>query len=366
MASREQPAVAAVAAQRHEDIFDKYVSPAKVKQWQDRKPYYIDFEVTTLCPHTCKFCFSNSNRNPNPIHMPQEKAQEVIDDLAELDFKQIYWGGGEPLLHPHFFKLLAYARQKGLGCGAFSAGIPLTEATAEKVVEAYKQHHLNVFGIHIDSLDPEVFARLHDNPAELPKRVQGYRNLLKAGFPPERILPCLTLTGPSAQTIEQTVDWYLDEMGARFLEISTFKPMNRTAVSRELEPSLSDVRRAFEYRAEKLGSPDWARMGSTECTSIQCRTNIYLTAQGLVMRCGQMPRDLASGNIFQERLRDIYRRHYDTLSMWEIKVQGKCANCENNDICQGCRAAALHYTGDIAAPDPKCWLNPEAKERYLS
>lgn len=362
---REQR-LATLAAQRCEDIFDKYISPTKVKHWREKKPYYIDFELTTKCPHTCKFCFSNSNRNPHPVDMPKERVFEVLDDLAALEFRQIYWDGGESLLHPDFFEILSYAHQRGLGSGAFSGGIPLSKGMAKRVVAAYGKKHLNVFGIHIDSLNPEVFARLHDNPRELERRVQGYRNLLEAGFPPERILPCITLTGPAAETIEQTIDWYIDEMGARFFEISTFKPQGSGGLNSYLEPSLSDVRRAFEYRAKKLGSPNWARMGSTECTSIQCRTNVYLTVDGKVMRCGQMPRELNSGNIYEERLLDIYNRHRETLSMREIKVRGECANCKNNDICEGCRAAALHYTGDITASDPKCWLNPEARERYLS
>ena len=349
-----------------EGIFDKYISPTKLRHWQEKKPYYIDFELTTLCPHTCKFCFSNSNLNPNPVHMPKGKVLEVLDDLAALEFKQIYWDGGESLLHPDFFDILAYAHEKGMGCGAFSAGLPLAnKIVAKKVVDAFQKRHFNVFGIHIDTLDPETFAELHDNPHELDRRIRGYQNLLDAGFPPNRILPCITLTGPAARTIEKTIDWYVDEMGARFLEISTFKPMGSAGLNPNLEPSLSDMRRGFEYRAQKFGDPTWAQMGSTECTTIQCRTNVYLTVQGEVMRCGQMPRELASGNIYEERLFDIYRRHADTLSMRDLQVTGKCADCKHNDICEGCRAAALHYCGDINAPDPKCWLNPEAQETYL-
>ena len=349
-----------------EDIFDKYISPRKVRAWKEKRPYYIDWELTTKCPHTCKFCFSNSDANPNPQYMPKEKVFEVLDDLATLGFCQIYWDGGESLLHPDFFEILAYASHVGIDCGAFSGGLPLTRSMSKKVVEAYQKRYLNVFGIHIDSINPEVFARLHSNPKELSARIQGYKNLLEAGFLRERILPCITLTGPAAEAIEETIDWYVDEMGARFVEMSVFKPMGSGSIKRALEPSLSDVKRAFEYRAKKFNSPNWARMGSTECTTIQCRTNVYLTVDGLVMRCGQMPREMASGNVYQQRFYDIYQQHKETISMRDISVKGKCAQCENNDICVGCRAAALHYTGDLAGPDPKCWLNPEAQEKYLA
>ncbi|MDO8637927.1 MAG: hypothetical protein Q7R34_17115, partial [Dehalococcoidia bacterium] len=76
---------------QREDIFDKYISPKKLRAWQEKRPYYIDWELTTKCPHTCKFCFSGSDANTNPQYMPKEKVFEVLDDLAALGFCQIYW-----------------------------------------------------------------------------------------------------------------------------------------------------------------------------------------------------------------------------------------------------------------------------------
>lgn len=360
------PPSSAEADQPREDLFAKYVSPTKRRYAQEGKLFDVDFEITNTCPSTCKFCFSDPLRGKSAF-MAKEKVCEILDDLAEAQVKQVWWDGGETLLHPDVWEVLDYAREKGLRSGMFSAGLPLTRAVARRVVEHWENRSINVFAIHIDTIDPQAFAELHDNPRELEPRMQGYRNLLEAGFLPDRVFPCITLTAPAARVFEQTLDWYVDEMGARFMEISVFKPRGRGEINRDLEPSLSDVRRAFEYRAQKLGDPNWARMGSTECTTVQCLTKFYISWDGFVQRCGQFPRETAVGNVYQKRLREIFAQHWDGLTFHDLmdRVKGKCASCENNDLCRGCRAAALYYLGDVEAADPKCWLNPEAQERYL-
>lgn len=349
---------------RVEDIFDKYISPAKMQAAQKGMLYKADFELNLTCPCTCKICFSNSYRT-GPM-MPREKVLEAIDDIAELGFKQIMWEGGESLLHPNIFEFVEYTYEKGLRSGIVSGGIPITKKVAERLARAYEKRWMNEFIIHIDTIDPENFLKLHDNLQELPARIQGLKNLVGAGFPRERIMPCITLTRPAAERIEETINWYIDEIGCRFVEITIFKPMGTGELNKLLEPPISLIKKAQEYRAKKFGSPNWNRIGSTECSTIQCRTDFYLTMEGHVMPCSQIPDTFAVGNIYQDRLKDIFRKYRDTIALRDLKVKGKCAECENNDICYGCRSSAYWYLGDIEGPDPKCWRNPEAKEFYLS
>ena len=344
---------------------DKYMSSAKVKCYQEGKFYFAWIEITNRCPASCLFCYGTSIDDKAEISLSPEKMRVVIDDLKELQFHHVYWGGGEPLVYPHLFELMEYVAEKGMSNGVFSNGIPITQKMANQICRAYERKLINVFGIHIDTLDQQIHNQIHENPKELQARIEGYRNLLDAGYPPDRILPCITLTHPSAQTFEETFDWFIGEMGARFLEIMVFMPLSRGAKYAYLEPSLSEVRRCYEYRAQRFGDPTWTRMGSTECTTIHCRTHFLLTSQGDVMTCSCLPRDFAVGNVHEERLKDIFDNHWESIALKDITVKGKCADCENNDICVGCRAKAYYYAGDISASDPKCWLNPEAKETYF-
>lgn len=102
-------------------------------------------------------------------------------------------------------------------------------------------------------------------------------------------------------------------MGVRFVEISRFLPIGFGSQNRYFEPSLSDVRRAYEYRAKRLEGKNWLRIGSTECSTIQCRTNLCLACDGSVLLCGNMPREWSVGNFYEESLVKIVRENWEVL-----------------------------------------------------
>ena len=127
------------------------------------------------------------------------------------------------------------------------------------------------------------------------------------------------------------------------------------------EVSLSDTKRALEYRAKKMGE-HWLRIGSSDGSFFYCRTTFGIHSDGSVSPCLCI-KDLQVGNVYQEKLRDIFERHRDEL-LFNYEIKGPCGNCLHNDICNGCRANAYHYLGDVAESDPKCFMNSEAKEYY--
>src|SRR3990172_11178165 len=354
--------------EKRPDFFEVYLNPDRQQAANEGIPFEVDFEITTQCLGACSFCFTNSLAARRD-YMPTEKVLETIDQLSNLGIRQIWWEGGDPLLHPGVFEALDYAHSKGLRSALFCSGLPLNnKSMVKKVYQYFQERRLNLIGIHIDSLNQEVYDQVHTDPKGLAQKVQGYKNLLEAGFPPDRILPCLTLSEPALRTIEDTIDWYVDEMGANFVELTVFKPHGTGSMNRHLEPPLSGLKRAFEYRAKKLGNPKWLQMATTECSSIRCKTNFYICWDGVVKICPCVPADKFSvGNIYEEGISQIFAKQGKKLTHNDLKIKGQCAHCKNNqdNLCWGCRANAFHYLGDFEAADPKCWLNPEAKELYL-
>lgn len=350
------------------DMFDIYLNPRRQQAAREGRPFEVDFEINTHCFGSCKICHTSSTPT-NRQFMPLEKIREVIDQLVELRISQIWWEGGDPLIHPGIFEAVWYAAEKGLKNAIFTSGLPLSQQMCQKITDHFNRKEINLIGVHIDALNPEVYNRLHWDPKGLEKKMKGYRTLLEVGYPADRILPCLTMTRPALEVIEETLDWYIDEMGAKFVEMTVFKPHGLGGLNRELEPPLSALRRAFEYRAKKLGNPKWLRMATTECSSVRCQTNFYLCTDGTVKICPCVSPEIFSvGNVYQEPLSEIFRKHGRQITMNNLTIKGQCAECENNadGICRGCRASAYHYLGDFEASDPKCWMNPAAKETYLS
>lgn len=70
------------------------------------------------------------------------------------------------------------------------------------------------------------------------------------------------------------------------------------------------------------------------------------------------------GNIKKKTITDIWE-DIQTSSFFERirnkdNLKGKCGVCEYKDICGGCRAAALFYTGDIFGSDIRCAYVPKS------
>lgn len=228
------------------------VNPGRKEYFEQKRLYQMQVLMAERCAGGCSYC-ATSSAPSEAGYLSTEKLFELVDEAAALGVKSICWAGGDPLLHPDWFKIACYALEKPIGF---------------------------------------------------------------AGRNPE------------------------------------------------LEPGLSEVRRANEYLARKLGQ-DWLRKGATPLASLFCQTDLSILATGDVLPCGYWPPELRVGNIFGRGIGEIFAENRDRILL-RHEIKGKCGCCENNPVCIGCRANAYHYLGDEWESDPKCWLNPEAKEYYLS
>jgi MoaA/NifB/PqqE/SkfB family radical SAM enzyme len=313
-------------------------------------PRIVDFEVTSKCTGACTYCYASSPFFKGQ-DMPTDMALRVIDDLADLGVTQVQWCGGDPILHKDWEKLIIYAGEKGLNNSVFTAGI----VSNEIAVKLATLPNIHLVGINFDTIDPDDFMMTHTRKRVLQQKYQAYDRLLEAGFHPTRVMPCLTLTKPVARSIERTLDWLVDEKGAGYVPMFVYHPIGAGA-DLDLTPSLEDIRRAYEYRAEKLGG-HWLRIGPTECGRYYCRSKFHITYDGRVLPCAVLY-DFEVGNVKDRPLSKIIRDGTKKLC-YDFEVKGGCAECTDKDVCWGCRANAYFYTGDITGSDPMCWKNSE-------
>lgn len=325
------------------------------------RPLVLNLEITDACGGSCSYCFSSSVVN-NRSHVPTDKVKEVIADARSLGVRHVTLPGGDPLLHPDFREIMEFAGGE-LRMHAFAVtSAIISRPKAEMLVDLHRRGCLHMVGIHIDAIDPAVYAKVHHRADTLPLKMQGYQNLLDAGFPRSSVVACLCLTSESVKTAEQTLDWF-HERGVGWINLLPFKPYGFGDANKHLEPSKADLRRVAEYRA-KLRGPEWLRIGTMECSKFFCKTTLFVTFEGYVMPCAFF-RETRYGNVFTERLTDIFARHKREL-LYDFEVQGPCGTCEHSDVCFGCRSTAQTYCGDVTASDPKCWLNPDTPELLLA
>ena len=85
-------------------------------------PIYIYLELNNSCNLRCKFC-SVSNKQNNYVEFSLIK--KIMDELVSNNIFDVYYTGGEPLLHPDFDKIVKYASKLGIRQTLLTNGILL-------------------------------------------------------------------------------------------------------------------------------------------------------------------------------------------------------------------------------------------------
>jgi radical SAM protein with 4Fe4S-binding SPASM domain len=328
-------------------------------EWQKGKPGIFLIETTGKCLGSCSYCYSGSTGLGSGFTLPTERIKELLVEIKEVGAQAIYWTGGDALLHPDLFELMDYTQEVGLRNRIIQTNpMSITKEKAKKLVAS----GVETIGIHIDSIDPAIYSQVHTNPKTLEQKIRGYNNLLDAGYPPNQTWACICLTKQTIQSLEQTFEWFLN-MGASFISYIQFRPVGLAYSGLEhLELSVSEQKWACEYRARMLDDPELLRLGSSDSRSC-CQNMVVIKDDGGVTPC-PLCQDIVVGNIYQQSLVDIFNKNREAL-LFDFEIKGRCGDCENSDICFGCRANAFYMAGDITASDPRCWLNPDNKAEYL-
>lgn len=73
-------------------------------------PLYVYIELTDACNFNCKFC-SVCDKDKNFISL--ELIKKIFQELKKNNIYDVYYTGGEPMLHPQFKEIVEYAEELG-------------------------------------------------------------------------------------------------------------------------------------------------------------------------------------------------------------------------------------------------------------
>ena len=114
-------------------------------------PFYIQFYVSKLCHLKCKMC-SIVEANADVPHFPDDKAENIADNLAKIGAGVVLFTGGEPFLRPNIDNIVRVFQQKKLDVRLQTAGLMKHKDVIARCVE-YGTRDINV---SIDSLDEDL------------------------------------------------------------------------------------------------------------------------------------------------------------------------------------------------------------------
>ena len=113
-----------------------------------RRPMLVHIIPMRRCNLACGYCNEYDNfSSPVPLDVMVSR----IDKLADLGTGIITISGGEPMLHPDLFTMIAHMRKRGIFVGLITNGYLLNEQRIRRLNEAGLEH----LQISIDNVEPD-------------------------------------------------------------------------------------------------------------------------------------------------------------------------------------------------------------------
>ena len=352
----------------------------------DRAPFTIAWEVTRACAFACVHCRADAQRRRDPRELSTEEGFRLIERFAAFGDPILVFTGGDPMMRPDLFDLIAYASQLGLRCSLTptATGLPTLECLRQAQAAGVRR-----IALSLDAPSPEVhdaFRRVSGSWERTMRILQNAREIgLSAQINTTVTRHNLHLLGDMVQFVEQVgaVQWSL------FFLVPTGRAQAEQMISPEEHEAafhwLYDLSKRAPFDIKATAAPMYRRVAIQRRKAegsgdgpVTFQGAGFLYADGLhrpakgvndgkgflfvshigeVMPSGFLP--ISAGDVRRQDVVEIYRQSRLFQDLRDpAKLKGKCAGCEYREICGGQRGRAYGVTGDYLQSDPACAYDP--------
>ncbi|MFN8075172.1 MAG: TIGR04053 family radical SAM/SPASM domain-containing protein [Kineosporiaceae bacterium] len=384
----------------------------------DQRPMLVFWETTRACGLSCKHCRASATLRALPGELTHDEGVALIDQVAAFGrpYPILVLTGGDCLLRPDLFELIAHAQSLGIPT-ALSPSV--TPALTPEAIARIAASGVKAVSISLDGALPATHDGVRGIPGHLAKTHEAIAALVAAG------LTVQVNTTVMAANLDELPRIAADVigLGAHIWEVFFLVHVGRGVAEGALDPDqhedvchfLYDVshygitvrtveapffrrvvaqRRAAEAAiaagpadtaggpadagaktangatyaprsalaaalnaelVERLGPPRSRPRAQTASTR-DGKGIVFVAHDGEVYPAGFLP--LGLGTVREQGLADIYRDDERLRDVRAARFSGRCGVCEYADLCGGSRARAYAATGDLLAEDPACGWQP--------
>jgi MoaA/NifB/PqqE/SkfB family radical SAM enzyme len=144
-------------------------------------PLYVAWQITNECNLACLHCIEESG--PGKAfrdELDETQVFAVLDQLMDHEVPYLSFSGGEPMLHPLFFKMVEHVCTRGAQLKIETNGHYLTAENCERM----KSLGVKAVQVSLDGASSQTFNRMRVR-GNFDVTVDGLRNLREAGVPVE-------------------------------------------------------------------------------------------------------------------------------------------------------------------------------------
>jgi radical SAM protein with 4Fe4S-binding SPASM domain len=351
-------------------------------------PFLVVWNLTNACNLKCKHCYQRAG-TPAPDELTLEEKRKVVNELADAGVVSIAFSGGEPLMHPDFFPIVAEARKRGMFVAVATNGTMIDEKMAQRL----KDGGVGYVEISLDSTRPELHDDFRGVPGSWKRTIEGIKNCVKVGL---YTVMATTVTRLNVAEVPNLIRM-AKRLGVKRFTHFNFIPAGRAREILDLDLSpmeREELLKLLYQESKTIGieclstSPQYARVvlqnskgeavapthfcigegngrglqtladfiGGCGCGRLYCA----IQPNGDVTPCVFMPQCVI-GDLRKSSFSEIWQESelLGKLRSREL-LEGSCGSCGYKLVCGGCRARSLGYFEDFAAPDPGCIYNQRA------
>jgi radical SAM protein with 4Fe4S-binding SPASM domain len=354
-----------------------------------RRPVVV-WNVGRRCNLHCVHCYSDSANRAYPGELTTAEGMALLDDLAAFAVPVLLLSGGEPLMRPDIFELIAHARARGLRTTLSTNGTLITAEVAARLREL----GVSYVGISLDGIGA-TNDRFRGHKGAFDKAMAGFRHCKAVD---QRVGLRMTLTRRNCQDLDRIFDFIeaegidracfyhlvysgrgsaADELTPEVARgaVDTILRRTRDFADRGLRKEIFTVDNHADgaYLYLKLRQEDPAR--AEEVLSLLRWNGGGLHSSGVGVAdidfLGNVHPDQfwmqhTLGNVKERPFSEIWQDLSDPILAGlrdrAPLLKGKCGACQWKDVCGGSfRVRALQVHGDPWAEDPGCYLTDEER-----
>lgn len=106
-------------------------------------PQYLQIEITDFCPLKCEQCYK---KDADYVFLELKRFQQILGEAKDLGIEEIFFNGGEPLVHSNFWDMVKYCDQLKINSTVFTSGYGINEASMEYLKESRLKIQISLNG----------------------------------------------------------------------------------------------------------------------------------------------------------------------------------------------------------------------------
>ena len=374
--------------QRMEGVRERdVVTRAPAASAAERRPVVV-WNVGRRCNLHCVHCYSDSENRAYPGELTTDQGRALLDDLAAFGVPVLLLSGGEPLMRPDIYGLIAHAREVGLRTTLSTNGTLITPEVATRL----RALGVSYVGISLDGIGA-TNDRFRGHKGAFDKAMAGFRNCKLVD---QRVGLRMTLTKRNCQDLDRIFDF----IEAEAIDRACFYHLvysGRGNAADELTPDVARaavdtiLRRTKDFAARglrkeiftvdnhadgpylylKLREEDPARAEEVLALLQWNGGGLHSSGVGVAdidflgnVHPDQFWMSHTLGNVKERRFSEIWQDLSDPILAGlrdrAPRLTGRCGACQWKDVCGGSfRVRALQVHGDPWAEDPGCYLTDD-------